>query len=199
MDNVTLQTWLVPLLLWVAALAFAGDAIAREPGPIRREFVIDRLLRYLFLLPLGVMGLWAFIGHVFFPEQAAAAIGWAPSPFQYEVGVANLGLGLASIYAAFASFKARVAVLIAAMSFLVGAGIGHVRDIVQSGNFAPGNAGPILFTDFLTPLAILVLLLLAAQARRPKSPASIALEAELEVARKALKDYKQALDNFGRE
>jgi hypothetical protein len=70
---------------------------------------------------------------------------------------------------------------------------------VQSGNFAPGNAGPILFTDFLTPVAILVLLLLAAQSRRPKSPASIALEAELEVARKALKDYRQALDNFGRE
>jgi hypothetical protein len=30
-------------------------------------------------------------------------------------------------------------------------------------------------------------------------PASLALEAELEVARKALKDYRQALDNFGRE
>ena len=53
--NVTLQTWLVPLLLWVAALAFAGFAIAREPGPIRRDFVVDRLLRYLFLLSLGVM------------------------------------------------------------------------------------------------------------------------------------------------
>jgi hypothetical protein len=45
--NVTLQTWLVPLLLWVAALAFAGVAIAREPGPIRRDFVIDRLLRFV--------------------------------------------------------------------------------------------------------------------------------------------------------
>ena len=197
--NVTLQTWLVPLLLWVAALAFAGVAIAREPGPIRRDFVIDRLLRYLFLLPLGVMSLWAFLGHVFFPEQSAAAIGWTPSPFQYEVGVANLGLGLASVYAAFSSFKARVAVLIVAMSFLAGAGIGHIRDVVQSGNFAPGNAGPILFTDFLTPIVILVLLLLAAQSSRPKPPASLALEAELEVARKALKDYRQALDNFGRE
>jgi hypothetical protein len=197
--DVTLQTWLVPLLLWVAALAFAGVAIAREPGPIRRDFVIDRLLRYLFLLPLGVLSLWAFVGHVFFPEQSAAAIGWTPSPFQYEVGVANLGLGLASVCAAFSSFRARVAVLIVAMSFLAGAGIGHIREIVQTGNFAPGNAGPILFTDFLTPIVILVLLLLAAQSSRPKSPASIALEAELEVARKALKNYRQALDNFGRE
>jgi hypothetical protein len=197
--DVTLQTWVMPILLWVAALAFAGVAVAREPGPVRREFVIDRLLRYLFLFPLGVMGLWAFLGHVFFPERSAAAIGWAPSPFQYEVGVANLGIGLASLYAAFSGFRARIAVLIVAMCFLGGAGIGHIREIVQSGNFAPGNAGPILFTDFLTPIAILVLLVLAARAARPKSPASLALEAELEVARKALKDYRAALDNFGRD
>lgn len=197
--DVTLQTWLMPILLWVAALAFAGVAIAREPGQIRREFVIDRLLRYIFLLPLGVMGLWGFLGHVFFPAQSAAAIGWADSPFQYEVGVANLGLGLASIYAAFSSFRARIAAFLVAASFLIGAGIGHIREIVQTGNFSAGNAGPILFTDFLTPIAILVLLILAARASRPKSPASLALEAELEVARKALKDYRQALDNFGRE
>jgi hypothetical protein len=38
---------------------------------------------------------------------------------------------------------------------------------VQIGNRAPGNAGPILFTDFLTPIAIFVLLWLA---RRDGSP-----------------------------
>ena len=91
-----------------------------------------------------------------------------------------------------------MAVLIVAMCFLAGARVGHVREIVQTGNLAPGNAGPILFTDFLTPVAILVMLLLA-QTARPKSPSTLALEAELEVARKALKDYRQALDNFGKE
>ncbi len=199
MDSVTLQTWLMPILMWVATLAFAGIAIARGPRPIRREFVIDRLLRYIFLFPLGIMSLWGFVGHVFFPEKSAAAIGWADSPFQYEVGVANLGLGLASIYAAFSSFRARVAAALVAASFLLGAWIGHIREIVQTGNLAAGNAGPILFTDFLTPIAIIVLLILAAREARPKSPASLALEAEIEVARKALKDYRQALDNLGRE
>ncbi len=42
--------------------------------------------------------------------------------------------------------------------FLIGAGIVHIVDIVGQGNLAPGNAGPILVTDFLTPIAILVLL-----------------------------------------
>jgi Na+/melibiose symporter-like transporter len=192
------QVSLVPLLLWVAALSCAGVAVWRAPRPLRRGFAIDRLLRYLFFFPLGLQGLWAFVGHVFFPEQSAAAIGWAMSPFQFEVGVANLGLGLASLYAAFRGFEARLATAIAAACFLIGAGIGHIRDIVAQGNFAPGNAGPILVTDFLTPIVILVLLVFASEKWRPKSAATHALEAELEVARKALRDYREALSELGK-
>lgn len=189
---------LVPILLWGAALLCVGLAIWREGPPVLRGFVIDRLLRYLFLFPLGIQGLWAFVGHAFFPERSAAAIGWAPSPFQFEVGVANLGLGLASIYAAFRGFEARVAVAVAAACFLIGAGIGHVRDIVATGNLAPGNAGPIMITDFLTPIAVLVLLILASGKLRPKSPATLALEAELEKARKAMREYRDALSQLGK-
>ncbi len=192
------QVSLVPILLWVAALLCAGAAMWREPRPVPRGFVIDRLLRYLFLFPLGVQGLWAFVGHVFFAEQAAASIGWANTPFQYEVGVANLGLGLASIYAAFRGFEARLAVGIVAACFLIGAGIIHIVDIVAQGNLAPGNAGPILVTDFLTPVVILVLLVFASEKFRPKSPATLALEAELDVARKALRDYRDALSDLGK-
>jgi hypothetical protein len=191
------QIWFIPILVWVAALVFAGFAIWNGPRPLSRGFVIDRLLRYVFLFPLGMQSLWAFIGHVLYPDQAAAVIGWTPSPFQYEVGVANLGLGLASIYAAFSSFQARVAVGILAVCFLLGAGIGHVRNIIEAGNFAPGNAGPIMITDFLTPIVLVVLLFAAV--RKPKSSATIALEAELRVARKALRDYRSALDGFGRD
>jgi hypothetical protein len=192
------QVSLVPILLWVAALACTGVAIWREPRPILRGFAVDRLLRYLFLFPLGLQGLWAFIGHVFFAEQAAASIGWANTPFQYEVGVANLGLGLASIYAAFRGFEARFAVAIVAACFLIGAGVIHIVDIVGRGNLAPGNAGPILVTDFLTPVAILVLLFFASEKWRPKSAATLALEAELDVARKALRDYRDALSDLGK-
>jgi hypothetical protein len=192
------QVALVPILLWVAALACAGLAIWRGPRPVARGFVIDRMLRYLFLFPLGLQGLWAFMGHVFFAEQAAASIGWANTPFQYEVGVANLGLGLAAIYAAFRGFEARLAVAIAAGCFLIGAGVIHIVDIVGRGNLAPGNAGPILVTDFLTPIAVLVLLIFASEKWRPKSPSTIALEAELDVARKALKDYRDALSELGK-
>jgi hypothetical protein len=173
-------------------------AVWREGPPVVRGFVIDRLSRYLFLFPLGIQGVWAFVGHVFFPERSAAAIGWATSPFQYEVGVANLGLGLAAIYAAFRGFEARVAVGIAAACFLIGAGIGHVRDILATGNLAPGNAGPIMVTDFLTPIVVLVLLILVNAKLRPKPAATLALEAELENARKAMREYRDALSQLGK-
>jgi hypothetical protein len=193
------QVSLVPVLLWVAAILFWGVAVLRGPRPIVQAFVVDRLLRYLFIFPLGLLGLWAFAGHSFFPEQAAAAIGWTPSPFQFEVGYANLGLGLASLYAAFTTFYARVAVAIAASCFLIGAGIGHVHDIVTYGNLTSGNAGPILVTDFLTPMAVLALLLVAARRPRPISPDALALEAEVEVARRAMRSYREALDKFVKE
>ena len=136
---------------------------------------------------------------MFFPQQSAASIGWAPSPFQYEVGVANLGLGLACIYAAFRGFEARVAAGIVAACFLLGAGIGHIRDIVATGNLAPGNAGPIMFTDFLTPIVVLALLFFASERWKPKSAATLALEAELDVARKAMRNYRHALEKLGKE
>jgi hypothetical protein len=148
----------VPIALWLAALLGAAIAVWFAPRPITLRLVADKLLRYLFIFPLGVQGLWAFLGHVFLPEDSAAAIGWAPSPFQFEVGVANLGIALASFYAAFKGYQARGAVAVAAACFLGGAGVGHLIDIALGDNFAAGNAGPILITDFLTPIAVLALL-----------------------------------------
>ena len=87
---------------------------------------------------------------------------------------------------------------IVAACFLIGAGIGHIRDIVETGNLAPGNAGPIMVTDFLTPIAVLVLLFLASGKRRPKSASTLALEAELEKARKAMREYRDALSQLGK-
>ena len=183
---------LFPIAMWVAALVSAAFAVWRGPRPITWGVAIDKLLRYLFFFPLGVQGMWAFSGHVFAPVEVAASIGWAPSPFQTEVGVANLGIGLASFYAAFGSFGARAATAIAAGCFLAGAGVTHLMEIAAEGNFAPGNAGPIMVTDFLTPIAILALLLM--RPRREKAvqaksvPAAPRLEEELENARKAIRD-----------
>ncbi|MBB3773063.1 hypothetical protein FHS55_003694 [Angulomicrobium tetraedrale] len=158
----------VPILAWLAALAAALFSLLRGARPITLVAILDRLLRYILVFPVGLMGVWAFIGHVFFAEQAAASIGWAPSPFQYEVGMANLGIGVAGLIGGFLGspgFRAAVGVVM--LGFLGGAGVGHVVQVAETGNQAAGNAGPILYTDFLTPLAVLGLLLAQRLVGRP--------------------------------
>jgi hypothetical protein len=209
MDPQQIVTY-VPVALWLAALIGACIAVWFAPRPVTLRLAADKLLRYLFIFPLGVQGLWAFFGHVFLPEDSAAAIGWAPSPFQFEVGVANLGIALASFYAAVMGYQARGAVAVAAACFLGGAGVGHLIDIALGDNFAAGNAGPILITDFLTPIAVLALLVafpplasasVAARARQPaaqpaadktspppRAATAPRIEDELEQVRKSMRE-----------
>ena len=149
----------VPVLAYVAVVLLAGAGYAFHPAPRPRHLLAHLLLRYVNLIPVGLMGLWGAVGHLMFPARTAAAIGWAPSPFQTEVGYANLGLGIAGVLAAVLpdrGFRAGVAVVVA--GFLGGAAANHVVEIVRDGNLAVGNAGPILYTDVLTPLLLFILL-----------------------------------------
>lgn len=173
---------LVPVALWVVALLSAAIAVALGPRPVTFGVVVDRLLRYVLIFLVGVQGLWAFLCHVFIPEQAAASIGWEPSPFQFEVGVANLGIGLAGLYAAFQGFQARAAVGVMAACFLGGAAVGHMMDVALGDNLTPGNAGPILYTDILTPIALLVLLLVSPRQKQARAAAEASLADRIENA-----------------
>ena len=44
------------------------------------------------------------------------------------------------------------------LGWLGGDAIGHVRQMVIAGNYAPGNAGPWLWSDVLVPLILVVTL-----------------------------------------
>ncbi len=62
-------------------------------------------------------------------------------------------------------------------------------DILAGDNLAPGNAGPILITDFLTPIVVLILLVLW-----PRSSQAVSVKAKDTVAGKieeALKEVQQ--------
>ncbi|TCT08166.1 DUF6790 family protein [Aquabacter spiritensis] len=157
-----------PLVMVALALLCAFVAVQRAPRPLPPGFAADRLIRYIMLFPMGIQGLWGALGHLGFPAETAASIGWAPSPFQFEVGVCNLGIGVVGLIAAFyARWNFRLALAIYALFFLGGAAWGHVIQMMTAGNFAPGNAGPIFFTDILTPLSLLILL---AWTRRTAQP-----------------------------
>jgi hypothetical protein len=143
----------LPVFLFVAALALAAASRSGGSSP-------ERLLGWILLLPIGVTGLWAAVFHLFFPEIAAADIGWEPSPFQFEVGMADLALGATACISFWRSLDFKAAVVIVNAIFLLGDAIGHVDQMIAAGNFAPGNAGVPFLGDLILPVFSLVLLII---------------------------------------
>jgi hypothetical protein len=146
------------LTFLVIGLIVGGVAIARAPRPISGAVVVDRLLAWYVLFSVGVTYLVNFVFHVFFGQMSAAFIGWADSPFQFEVGTASLGFSIAGFIAAFGSFDRRLIAIVGSSIFLLGAAVGHVYQMVTVHNFAPGNAGMIFYTDIIVPLVGFLLL-----------------------------------------
>jgi len=142
------------VVMLVAAVVLAG-AFARLHRDRPGGHFAEQLLRWTLLLSVGVQGIFTFIVHVFFPATSAANIGWAESPFQYEVGIADLTVGVLGVLAWRGDFGFRLAAVIAAVCWYWGDAVGHVRQMVISGNFAPGNAGPWFWTDVLVPIVLL--------------------------------------------
>lgn len=146
----------LPAVLFVVAVVIA--AATRRDG-----LAAERFLSWILLLPIGVTGLWAGAFHIFLPQTAASLIGWQVSPFQFEVGMADLAIGITACIAFWRDLSFKAAAVCAASVFLLGDAIGHVREMVMAGNFAPGNAGVPFYMDIIAPLLSITLLLVASR------------------------------------
>jgi len=133
-------------------------------------YLVDALLRWFLFFSIGVSFLYNFVMHVFFGAMAARFIGWADSPFQAEVGFASLGFALIGFLAFRRPYDMRLAAVLGPAVFLLGAAGGHVYQMIATGNFAPGNAGPIFWTDIAIPVIGLLLLFLQYRLGRPRRP-----------------------------
>ncbi|HRU04450.1 MAG TPA: hypothetical protein P5137_01585 [Candidatus Brocadiia bacterium] len=140
------------LTLFILGLIAAAISLRRKPRPLTRPIVAEALLSHFLLFSIAISYLYNFVMHVFFGEMTARFIGWAQSPFQAEVGFASLGFAAVGFLAWRGGRQMRVAAVVGPSCFLLGAAGGHIVEIVKSRNFAPGNAGVILYTDILLPL-----------------------------------------------
>jgi hypothetical protein len=159
LGNFTL-TFLV--LGFVAALI----AIALDPGGFTFRNVAEELLAYFLFFSVGISFFYNFIFHVFFGALAASYIGWAESPFQAEVGYASLGFAVIGLLAFKGNCCVRFAAILGPAMFQWGAAVGHIFDIIKTGNMAPGNAGIMLYSDILLPVIGFGLLWLKRRASR---------------------------------
>lgn len=147
----------IVLMLVTLLLILIHTLLIKKPRTTKK--VIDVAFIYSMVVMVGLGGILAFVMHVFFGPKIATMIGWMPgSPFQYEVGAADLALGVTAILVPWVRGTYWLAAALANAIFLIGCAAGHIRDLMMAGNTAVYNAGPVLYiNDIVVPLIILIL------------------------------------------
>ena len=157
----------VPAIMFATAIVIA--TLLRDGRPASHRF-----LDWMLLLSVGVETLWAGLFHVFVPHVAAASIGWQVSPFQFEIGVADIAIGLVAIASFWRSLPFKSAVVAYIAIFYFGVAIGHVRDAAEAGNFAANNFGLLLLMTIAKIVMLPVLLWASWKSARDGPSRSIA-------------------------
>jgi 4-amino-4-deoxy-L-arabinose transferase-like glycosyltransferase len=174
MDNVARHVFAFSVLPVIIAAGHLG--LDRSSRP--RERRLELFLLYLFGVGVAGSGIGGFFGHVFLSDQVAESIGWPTgNPFQLEVGVANLAVGILGIVAMGRRDGFREATVITATVLGVGATVVHVMDVIETSNLAPGNTIQKI-SNLLRPA--LLIAFLAASRRAERSPDSEAQTSEFE-------------------
>jgi hypothetical protein len=123
----------------------------------RNHSKYELMLRYHLFFSVGCGLLFNFIGHVFLSKMVADSIGWVTNGFQIELGFVSFGLGICGILSLKCNYEFWLAVTIPVSTFLIGAAIIHIKEIVLTHNYQIGNVIPVL-PDMLIPVTLLILL-----------------------------------------
>jgi hypothetical protein len=116
---------------------------------------------------LGVQYVIFGVMHAYFQSLAAPSIGWQPSPFEYELGWLEIPLGVVALASLWRGFEFRLAATIMYATFAFAAAAQHLQEVLCCHNYAPNNAGPVLwFADLVLPGIAVVLAAMSAARRR---------------------------------
>ena len=130
--------------------------------------VSGTFLNAYLLWAIGISQSINFIMHSVFGDYAAKTIGWAQSPFQLELALASLGVGVMAIilHGRTTQLRAKVALIVAQLIFGLGAAGGHVYQMLVHHDYAANNTGLLLIMDIVISLVGLTLLVWHAGASR---------------------------------
>src|SRR5271169_1534979 len=137
--------------LFFALLAVVAASIHLLFSSKRRSSahaVAATYLIYFLFFYVGVMGVFTAYAHVFRQMQTSASIGWATSPYEYEVGMADLTVGVLGVLCLFFRDNFWLATAIANAVWMWGDAIGHVRQMMVNNNHAANNSGIFLVVEF---------------------------------------------------
>jgi len=151
---------MIALLYLAVFIAGAWLNLWMVGSPVPFMTGVSIMIKWLLLAFPGVGGLLAAYAHTARADKTAEFIGWQPgSPFQFEVAMANLALGVAGVMCLWMGPGFQTATGVVFAVFVLGAARGHFDQQKRQANKAPGNSGIFLWlNDIIAPAAILVLL-----------------------------------------
>lgn len=151
--------WWGPLIWPIVALAGTAIQIGTTKTPKTALRKLEIFLVWWFAWGVGVTALAAFASILFAPDLIAHQIGYRITPFEFEVGSANLGIAALGFLCIRFRGQYWEATTVAATLFLWGAAIGHIYQFAANGNTQPYNIGPVLYTDILVQLILIITLI----------------------------------------
>ena len=150
---------MLSLVFLVLGLVVGSVHLFLDKQPRTKARVAQIFLLWLLVITVGIQGVFAFIGHTVYADATAASIGWpAGNPFQSEVAVANLTVGILGILCYWMRGNFWIASVIGFSIWWLGDAVVHLRSIVVEANYAPNNAGVTFYLDILVPVILIVVL-----------------------------------------
>ena len=173
--------------LFVVGLIVAAVRVLARRGHRSAEFVSGIFLNAFVIWAVGVAQTVNFVMHSVFGDYAAKTIGWAQSPFQWELAVSSLGVGIMAFILGrrTAPFIGKVAVVIATVVFGLGAAGGHIYQMVVNHDYAANNTGLLLVSDIAINLIGLAFVIWHAVAIRREADTTDAPTERAEALRNA--------------
>jgi hypothetical protein len=111
---------------------------ARDKQPRTAGHVAEVLLLWLLVITIGVGGVFVFLAHTVWADSTAVSIGWPTgNPFQTEVAVANLAIGVLGILCYWFRDNFWLATVIGNAVWQLGDAVIHIRQIIVANNWAP--------------------------------------------------------------
>ncbi len=147
------------VIVLLAIAIVTSIAKIRRARLSRRPFsasaiVWAELLFYLY----GIGNIYGGLFHAYAGSTVAASIGWQNSPFQYELGWFEIAYGAAALFTLWRGREYRLALTFPYSIFLLAAASQHIQMMRVQHDFAPNNAGLLLWVgDIAVPLVVLAL------------------------------------------
>jgi hypothetical protein len=141
----------LPLILFSIFLIIAFSIVAWK------GFTKYRVL-IAFLIASGASMIFGGLSHIFVPNIVSQNIGWVSCPeFQYEVGIANILIGILLVLSYNFDNDWILAALVASTIWGWGNALGHIISYKKTKNKSPGNMGWALYIGIFPPIISIIL------------------------------------------